>query len=105
MVDLHRPDHTCYHCYNKHDKTVESSSGVNVYHRLGKVHSWNFSSEKYSCFIFLDEIFSYSSLLILFNGKNISCVKFSSKEAADEKFLTANLSQTTVHSYVCSYIL
>ena len=55
--------------------------------------------KKFHVKIFSSSWVKYSHLLpYSFNGKNISCVKFSSLQAADENFLTANFSQTTVYS-------
>ena len=67
-----------------------------IYHSLGKVHGSNISCEKIHVKIFSSWI-KYSHFLpYLANGINISCVKFSSQQAADENFLTVNFSQTTV---------
>ena len=40
---------------------------------------------------------------LLFDNKNISCIKFSSYLAADENVLTANFSQTTVTQQLHTY--
>ena len=66
------------------------------YRSLGKVHSWNFSCKKIHVKMFSSSWVKYAHILpYLFNGKNISCVHFSS---ADENILTVNFSQTTVLS-------
>ena len=62
------------------------------YRSLGKVHGWNFSCEKFHVKIFSSSWVKYANILpYLFNGKNISYVKF------DKNILTANFSQTAVH--------
>ena len=40
-----------------HSYLLDSRVYVRIYRSLGKVHSWNFSSEKISCFLFNGKIF------------------------------------------------
>ena len=61
---------------------------VGIFH-VRKFHVKIFSSSWVKC--------SYL-LPYFFNNKNISCVKFSSWQAADENLLTVNFSQTTVYT-------
>ena len=74
--------------------------GLN-YRSLRKVYISKFSYyEKYSCYKKYFHLLGLKTLIFFpnpyfFNGKNISCVKFSSYQAKDN-ILTANLSQTMV---------
>ena len=56
---------------------------IDIYHSLGKVHSWNFSCEKFHVKIFSSSLF-------------IHVLNFHPSRLQTENFFTANFSQTTV---------